>query len=331
MGSPTPATPNIRAVAQAAGVSTGTVSRALRHMPGLSEETRIRILEVAASLGYDTGKLRTRRLRRITLLLNRQHMALFQNPFYSLILQGLEEACKKASLALTYTTVGLGESLESVWNLHDPDGLICAGFMEDDLLERVAARGIPAVLLDYHWPGLESVNPDNLRGAFLATEGLILAGYKRIAYLYGNLAHYSIRLRMRGYRAALFQHGLLADPELEAEMSLPGEYIDESRRATEKLLALPQPPDAIFACSDVAAMAAIAVIRESGRSVPGDIGVVGFDDIPSAASHLPGLSTIQVDKAALATAAVERLLAISQGEEPCQPTLPVSLIRRASF
>ena len=331
MATPSLSSPNIRAVAVAAWVSTGSVSRALRNMPGLSEDTRARILEIAAAIGYDTGKLRVRRLRRITLLLNRQHMALFDNPFYSLILQGLEEACKQARLALSYTTVGLGDSLDSVWELHDPDGVICAGFMEDDVLDRIAKRGIPVVLLDYAWPGLESVNPDNVAGAFLATESLALAGYRRIAYLCGNLAHTSIRQRMRGYRAALYQHGMLADPELEAELVLPGDYIQETMNATRRLLALPQPPDAIFACSDVAAMAAIAAVREAGRSVPGDIGVVGFDDIPSAASHVPALSTIQVDKSGLTTLAVERLLAISQGAAATHPTLPVTLIRRASF
>jgi len=331
METPPSGSPNIRAVAAAAGVSTGTVSRALRNMPGLSEETRARILEVAAAMGYDTGKLRVRRLRRITLLLNRQHMALFQNPFYSLILQGMEEACKKANLALSYTTVGLGDSLDSVWDLHDPDGIVCAGFMEDDLLERISKRGIPVVLLDYSWPGIESVNPDNVTGAFLATENLILAGYKRIAYLYGNLAHTSIRLRMRGYLAALYKHGIPANPDLEAELTLPGEYVEEATKATQRLLALPERPDAIFACSDVAAMAAIATLRQAGLSVPGDIGVVGFDDIPSAASHMPTLSTIQVDKAALASIAVERLFAISQGAEAAHPILPVTFIRRGSF
>ena len=323
--------PSIRAVALAAGVSTGTVSRALKNLPGLSEATRAHVVAVASSLGYDTGKLRTRRLRRVTLLLNRMHRSQFHNPFYSLILHGVEEACHDTGLALSYTSIGPGDSLtETLWDRHDPDGLICAGFLEDDLLKRLHHRGRPMVLVDYHWQGVEAVNPDNEAGAFLATEHLIKAGYQRVAFLYAALAHYSIHMRMRGYRAALFKHGLLADPSLEEGMILPGDYVEEAKNAMRRLLAGPHRPDAVFACSDVAAMAAITVIREAGLSVPGDVGVVGFDDIPSSAGHTPSLSTIHVDTNGLGAQAVERLLAINQGEPILLPKLPVQLVERES-
>jgi DNA-binding LacI/PurR family transcriptional regulator len=323
--------PSIRAVAKAAGVSTGTVSRALKNLPGLSEDTRAHVVAVATELGYDTGKLRTRRLRRVTLLLSRMHRAQFHNPFYSLILHGVEEACRAAGLALSYTSIGSGDSLtEVLWNRHDPDGIICAGFLEDDLLKRLHHRGRPMVLVDYRWTGVESVNPDNETGAFLATEHLIEAGYQRIAYLYGSLAHYSIHMRMRGYRAALYKHGRLADPTLEEGMNLPGDYAEEAQEAMRRLLASPHPPDAVFACSDVAATSAMAVIKEAGLSVPGDIGVVGFDDLPSSASHTPSLSTIHVDTSGLGAQAVERLLAVNQGAPSQQPLLPVTLHVRDS-
>ena len=84
--------PNIRAVAKAAGVSPGTVSRALKAQPGLSEKTRKRVMEIATTLGYDTGKLRRTQLQRVILLLNRAHAAHFNNPFYSIVLHGVEEA-----------------------------------------------------------------------------------------------------------------------------------------------------------------------------------------------------------------------------------------------
>ena len=318
-------------MALAAGVSTGTVSRALKNLPGLSEETRAHVITVATDLGYDTGKLRTRRLRRVTLLLNRIHRSHFHNPFYSLILHGVEDACRNAGLALSYTSIGPGDSLtEVLWNRHDPDGLICAGFLEDDLLKRLHHRGRPMVLVDYNWQGVEAVNPDNEAGAFIATEHLIQAGYQRIAFLYGSLAHYSIHMRMRGYRAALYKHGRLADPTLEEGMNLPGDYEAEAKHAMRRLLAGANPPDAVFACSDVAAMAAMTVLREAGISVPQQMGVVGFDDIPSSASHTPSLSTIHVDTAGLGAKAVERLLAINQGSAIQQPRLPVEFVARDS-
>lgn len=323
--------PNIRSIATAAGVSTGTVSRALRNLPGLSEATREEILGIANRLGYDTSRLRIRPLQRVTLLLNRQHMALFHNPFYSLILHGVEEACRHKNLALSYTTIGPSDSIaDSIWARHDPDGLICAGYLEDDLMKRLAKHGRPMVIVDSAWPGIESINPENEHGAFLATEHLIQAGYQRIAYLYGSLAHHSIQLRMRGYRAALFKHGRLADPSLEMGLQLPGDYMEAARAATRRLFESPNPPDAIFACSDIAAMSAISALKELGLSVPEDVGVIGFDDIPSAQEHSPSLSTIRVDKSGLGSRAIERLLAIHSGEAPVNLCLPVELVARQS-
>ena len=322
---------SIRQVAAAAGVSLGSVSRALKNQPGLTEETRRHILEVANRLGYDTGRLRGSRLRRVTLLLHRQHSPLTGNQFYSHVIQGAETICRENGIALSFCSISPTDPVrEMLMPLHEPDGFLCVGYLEPELVAELVATGRPTVLVDYRWRELSSVNADNEGGAIAATERLIAAGRRRIAYIHGPLSHHSILQRMRGYRAALFRNGIPADPQLEVALDLPDDYDHATAAAITQLLGLASPPDAVFAYNDSCALAAIRTIQQAGLRVPEDIAVIGFDDIAAAATSSPALATLAVDKEAMGEIGMRLLLEAAAGEAPKHVSAPVALIERAS-
>ncbi|MEZ2350641.1 LacI family DNA-binding transcriptional regulator [Caballeronia sp. RCC_10] len=302
----------IRDVARAASVSIGTVSRALKNQPGLSEATRVRVVEVAQRLGYDSAQLRTR-IRRVMFLLHRQHNNFAVSPFFSQVLHGFEEACRERRLVPSVLTAGPTQDLGQQMRLHAPDAIAVAGFVEPELLAHLQTLARPIVLIDLHAPGFRSVNIDNAKGASMAMAHLFATGRRRIAFIGGSLAHHSIAQRALGYRKAYFDAGLLFDPTLEinAQAGLPADLA--AADAMERLLADARArsnplPDAVFAYNDAAALAAMRVCLAHGLRVPEDIAFVGFDDIPAAAHSTPPLSTVAVDKEALGRRGVELLL-----------------------
>ena len=325
----------IRDVARAASVSIGTVSRALKNQPGLSEATRVRVVEVAQQLGYDSGQLRTR-IRRVTFLLHRQHNNFAVSPFFSHVLNGFEEACRERRLVPSVLTAGPTQDLAQQMRLHAPDAIAVAGFVEPELLAHLHSLARPTVLIDLRAPGFRSVNIDNVKGASLAMQHLFAQGRRRIAFIGGSLAHYSIAQRALGYRKAYFDAGQLFDPTLEiiTQPGLPADLAaaDAMERLIADARAQSSPlPDAVFAYNDAAALAAMRVCLAHGLRVPDDVAFVGFDDIPAAAQSTPPLSTVTVDKEALGRRGVELLLE-DQSSPPSQADtlVAVNFVPRAS-
>lgn len=325
----------IRDVARAASVSIGTVSRALKNQPGLSEATRVRVVEVAQQLGYDSAQLRTR-IRRVTFLLHRQHNNFAVSPFFSHVLNGFEQACRERRLVPSVLTAGPTQDLAQQMRLHAPDAIAVAGFVEPELLAHLHSLNRPTILIDLRAPGFRSVNIDNIRGAALAMQHLFALGRRRVAFIGGSLAHHSISQRALGYRLAYFEAGLLFNPMLEINTQ-PGIAADlAAADAMERLIvqarAKSNPlPDAVFAYNDAAALAAMRVCLAHGLRVPEDIAFVGFDDIPAAAQSTPPLSTVTVDKEALGRRGVDLLLEDSPNTlDPADTLVPVNFIPRAS-
>jgi DNA-binding LacI/PurR family transcriptional regulator len=329
----------IRDVARAASVSIGTVSRALKNQPGLSEATRVRVVEVAQQLGYDSAQLRTR-IRRVTFLLHRQHNNFAVSPFFSHVLNGFEQACRERRLVPSVLTAGPTQDLAQQMRLHAPDAIAVAGFVEPELLAHLHSLNRPTILIDLRAPGFRSVNIDNIRGAALAMQHLFALGRRRVAFIGGSLAHHSISQRALGYRLAYFEAGLLFDPMLEINTQ-PGIAADlAAADAMERLIAQARAqartqssplPDAVFAYNDAAALAAMRVCLAHGLRVPQDIAFVGFDDIPAAAQSTPPLSTVTVDKEALGRRGVDLLLEDNPNTlDPADTLVPVNFIPRAS-
>nr|WP_229452150.1 LacI family DNA-binding transcriptional regulator [Massilia niastensis] len=309
-------------------MSIGTVSRALKNQAGMTEATRDKVREAALRLGYDLGQLKKGRIRRIAFLLHSQHNTLASSPFFSPVLHGAEEACRREGVALSFIAVGPAEPVLGQIRLHQADAILCAGFFEPEVLVALQEVGKPIVLVDMHRRGFTSVNPDNMRGGYLATQHLLRCGRKRIAMLSGSLAHYSIQQRNRGFRQALFDARVHADPDLE--VIVPAMEGDEGVvEAMRSLLSLPKPADAVFCYNDSTALAAMKYCLNEGMKIPHDLAIVGFDDIAAASAAIPPLSTVRVDKEALGRAGVELLLQ-KPDDNPSQITLPVDIIVRES-
>ena len=320
----------IRDIARAANVSIGTVSRALKNQPGLSEATRLRVVETARRLGYDAAQLRPR-IRRLTFLLHRQHNNFGSSPFFSHVLHGVEDACRAHGIVPSLLTAGPTEDVVEQLRLHAPDAIAVAGFVEPETLAAIAAMQRPLVLIDLWAPNMRSVNLDNAAGAALAMRHLFALGRKRVAFIGGSLAHYSIAQRALGYRRAFFEAGLLFDPSLETSIDAHLPPDEGAALAMQRLLDAHGPeraPNAVFAYNDVAALAAMRVALARGLRVPEDIAFVGFDDIPASAHATPALTTIAIDKEALGARGVQLLLEDTPGELTVR--LPATLVVRAS-
>ncbi|WMW80178.1 LacI family DNA-binding transcriptional regulator [Undibacterium cyanobacteriorum] len=319
----------IRDIAKATGLSLGTISRALKNQSGLTESTRVRVFEVARQLGYDFSKLKSGRVRRIAFLLHRQHNTLSSSPFFSPVLHGAEAACRREGIALSFVAIGPAEPVMEQIRIHQPDAILCAGFFEPEILHAIRAAGKPLVLIDMYLDDFTSINPDNRLGGYLATRHLIQSGRKRIAMLSGPSAHYSIQERVHGFRKALYDAKMLANPELE--IAIPHHANEEAsvKKAMLKLLAMTQPPDAVFCYNDTTALTAMHACLEAGLKIPHDIAIVGFDNISAAAKSNPPLTSIHVDKEALGAEGVAMLLRKAQ-DEAVDKTLAVQLMVRES-
>lgn len=326
MNSPAPIT--LRDLAAAVGVSVGTVSRALKNQPGLSEHTRDEVLRKAQELGYDVMRLRGGKPKRILFLLNRYHASLSDNPFYSVVLHGVEEVCREENVSLSLLSVGAGDPISSWIRRHEPDALIAAGYFDNETLADFRAAELPMVLVDHFSSDAFCVNDDNLRGAWLATNHLIEQGCEHVAMICGPESHHSIRLRSRGYRKALFDAGRLADPDMEVVLDPSMDYASAAAEAMQRLMNLENPPDAVFAYNDATAMYAMEYCLSKGMVLPNDMLFVGYDDIAASSRFRPSLTTVRVDKEELGRSAAQRLI---QNEHlPGEVLLPVELIVRES-
>jgi LacI family transcriptional regulator len=202
----------------------------------------------------------------------------------------------------------------------------------DALLEMIAATGTPCVCIERPADprfGFGSVVVDDAAGAFEATAYLLDRGHRRIAHLAGDHRYTSARVRRAGYERALTMRDLPLDPALVQGESWAPFAVDE---ALTRLMALPDPPTAIFAASDSLAFRAVELSRAAGRRIPDDLAVVGFDDIPLAQEMVPPLTTVQIPLNEVGRLAARRLLDLI-GREDAPPTtdvLPVHLIRRGT-
>ncbi|WP_442775094.1 LacI family DNA-binding transcriptional regulator [Sphaerotilus montanus] len=318
----------VRDIANAAGVSVGTVSRALKNQRGLSDETRRHVRQVAADLGYDLSRLRSGKAPRLVFLIHRHHSNFAVNPFFAEVMHGVEEGCRQFGVAPTLLSARQGDAVGKLLKLHEPDALLVAGYFEDEVLAQLTDLGLPLVLVDGWIPGCAAVNPDNTGGGYQATRHLLDLGRQRLAYIAGSLAHFSIRERSRGYRRALFEAGVLADPDLEA-LAPPGlDDAEGAAAAMRTLLRRRVRPDAVFAYNDSAALAAMRVCLNAGLRIPEDIAFVGFDDIPAARYGAIPLTTLRVDKQELGRTGVEML--VGGGAMPQEMVMGVELMVRES-
>ncbi len=325
-------------VAEAAGVSQSTVSRALAGDTSISEPTRKRVTEAAARLNYqvDENAARLRRGRTGTLALvmicrpgqDRKDL----NPFYFAL---LGSTCAAAAARGYEVLVAFQDSAANFWGhfqeRRKADGLIVIGTSEN-----TAAWDYFGSLGEVnHWvcwvapsDDFPWVRSDNHAGAMLATRHLLVRGYRKIVCIGSETSpQRQFKERFDGYSAAMRDAGL--EPVLQRiERGLERE--EQGRRATAALIDSDQPFDAIFGVSDEIALGGLKELTTRGFRVPDDIGVVGFDGVRAGAWSNPQLTTVESDFEVAGSLLVDRLIATIGGDAPSPRRVPVQLVVRGS-
>lgn len=302
--------PTLEEVARLAGVGRGTASRVVNGSDHVSARTREAVERAVRELGYVPNQaarsLKTRRTDTVALVIAEDEQRVFGEPFFAGLVRGISRAVEASSRRLVLSLVPTGEQLARLGQFLTPqhvDGVLVAS-MHDGL-------GLPEGLdVPVVYAGRPSdaaaayVDIDNRGGSKLAVDHLISRGRRRIGYISGPQDMSSGRDRLDGYRDGLKAAGLPFDQTLVAA----GDYGDRSgAAAARELLARVGDLDAICAANDPMALGAIRELTAQGRSVPGDVAVVGFDGSAAALSASPALTTVDQPLALMGEAMVDLL------------------------
>lgn len=299
-------------VARLAGVSTSTVSHVINKDRFVSEAIRLRVEDAIRTLNYAPSalarSLKLNQTRTIGMLITAS-----SNPFFSELVRGVERSCFERGYSLVLCNTDgdeqrMNRNLETLLQKR-VDGLLllCTETHQPSpaIMKRYPA--IPTVMMDWSpFDGDSDVIQDNsLLGGDIATRYLIDKGYTRIACVTGPLDKTPARLRLEGYRAAMRRAGLRVaeDYEVIGDFEFAG-----GLRAMQSLLALPEPPQAVFMGNDAMAVGAYQALYQAGLRIPQDVALVGYDDIELASYMTPPLTTIHQPKDELGELAIDVLI-----------------------
>ncbi|MFN2299607.1 MAG: LacI family DNA-binding transcriptional regulator [Anaerolineales bacterium] len=327
----------IEEIAKMAGVSRSTVSRVINNDPHVRESTRARVLEVIRRVNFKPSAvargLASGRTRIIGLIFPTAQSSLFTDPYYPGLVQGITTACNANDYSVMLWLTNPEQEQSTVHQLTSNsllDGLVIASYLIDDpLLEALTTSQTPFLLIGRHPSNnnLNYIDADNMNGAREAVVHLLRLGRQRIATITGPSKMIAGIDRLEGYKRAFTERGLRPEPALIVE----GDFT-ESGGYNSMMRLIPQNPDAVFVASDGMAMGALRALNETGRRVPEDVAVVGFDDIPAASHMDPPLTTVRQDIPRLGQLAAETLIQIlAEGMmPPHRLVLPTELVIRSS-
>lgn len=326
-------------IAQKSGVSLSTVSLVLNDKPGLPQETRQRVINVARELGYETRSvtpvaIKPLSLQTIGMLVKRAQgdsAPPSSNIFFSHVIAGIEAGCRMENISLLYSTLlvdGNNNSLEVPKLIYDArvDGMMLVGnYVDEKINDALHQRNIPVVLVEAFCCSGEydSVVINNEDGAYQAISHLIEKGHHHIAFV-GSFpdSRLSFRYRRQGYCKALTDFGISETYFADCSHNNREQVI----QATRDLLVNNPQITAIFGCNDEVSIIAMHGILEAGKRVPQDVSIIGFDDNASAENTIPPLTTIHVDKVGMGRLAVQ--LMINRAENPDQGYVTMHLHTR---
>jgi LacI family transcriptional regulator len=314
-------TATIRDVARQARVSLKTVSRVINRESSVRDETRERVLRAIEVLDYQPDlsarSLRSAKSYAIGLVYDNP------NPYYIIAVQeGALRSCREMGFGLQIhpcdsKSPRLAEELRDLAHRSRLAGLVLAPPMSEEmeLLRELAALGIPLVRIisaaEDPADGFPCVFVDDRDAAYEITAYLIKLGHTRIGFLWGGRQHRSSPERFKGYAKALEEYGIAMDNELVLE----GDYsFDDGFRGARRLLALGDPPTAIFGSNDEIAAGVLAAARAAGLHVPYDLSVAGFEDSPFSRHSWPSLTTARQRTELIAERATRQLIASFRGE-----------------
>ncbi len=327
---------SVREISRRTGYSPATVSNALNNKRGVSDETANEIRRVAADMGYR----RSNKLRQVQFVMGRNSgRMLDEGSFRLAVVNGVEEEARVNGLTVSYITVELSDSetcqRELAAIMSDPSaGIILLGTeMTQRDYDLFAKCPVPLVLVDGQSDNhfFESILFSNEGSAYRAVRHLVRQGHRDIGYLAGKLRIRNFPLRERGYERALAEVGVRPQPKFRVPLGT-----DKMESAYRDMLAWlkadPEMPTAFFAENDALAVGAMKALAEAGFDIPGDVSMVGFDDVEFASIVHPALTTVHVPRTDLGRIAVRKL--IEQVEHPmpytCVTHMSTTFVERES-
>lgn len=327
--------PTLVEVAERAGVSRSVASRALNNAPHVSRSKREAVERAARQLGYvpnpSARALATRQTGAAALVVSGEDPSIFADPFYAQVIVGASQALEEADLHLMLCLAASERGRTRVAELlrsRGADGVMLMALRENDPLIRMAQEAEIPVVFGGRPVGSAPrwyVDVDNVGGAREATEYLVSLGRTRVAAICGRLDTEAGRARYRGHRDALLGAGLDPLPPQE------GDFTELSGAAAMAVLLADHPDlDGVFAANDNMAAGALRTLRASGRAVPGDVAVVGFDDLTVAQVADPPLTTVHQPITALGREMARMLVTLINGQDPTPLILPTRLVTRSS-
>jgi LacI family transcriptional regulator len=302
----------------------------------VASATREKILKAIDELGYKPNviarSLRLQKTFTLGLILPDTY-----NPYFAEVVRGVEMVAfqRGYSVMLCHSNYDPKQEIQYILalNAERAAGVLWFPATDDPKPARLLADyGIPVVMLDRIVSGFEtpSVMANNFLGGYLATQHLLALGHRLVGCITRPVELFHSQERLRGYRAALDEHGLAENANLIVR---GGFRLEDGYEATKRLLSQQPLPSAIFAYNDIMAIGALRAAREMGLHVPQDLSVVGFDDIPQAAFTDPALTTVRVPKLEMGCRGAELLLEVIDAKNPNaspSPLLEVELIVRES-
>ena len=323
----------IREVARRAGVSTATVSRALNRPEKVRPETRERVLQAVRETHFVfdgiAASMISRRSRTIGLII-----PTITNSIYAASTQSIQHTAQAAGYTVLLGVSEFSPRMEAdlAQRLLERrvDGLILTGGNHDQsLIEKMQTNGVPFLITwklmrAKDWP---SVSFDNYKAAWSAVEFLVSLGHRRVGLICGRTDVNDRALdRRQAFEDCLKRHGLAVDPSLIYERDFE---MEEGASAMSAMLDTPEPPTAVFCANDIQAIGALSQCRERGLSVPGDISIIGFDDLPVTSYTRPKLTTVRVPAHDMGRRAAEIMIASIERQIPLQSVeLNTELIAR---
>lgn len=328
-------TSTIADVAAAAGVSKATVSRVLGgHFRHVRPETRQRVEEAIRALEYRPStvarSLASHRTFTVGMLVSD-----VANPFYGDVIHGVEDQAIGAgyNVLLANTNYDATRGLAQIRSLvdHRTDGvLIMSSSVSDDWLDELVCSNTAAVVLDWaarRMPGVSTIEVDFAPGIEDAAALLLSLGHRRIAHVAGPLNLRTCCDRRDAFLKGLAAGGIQPDEVLIATGTLT---IDGGRKAWRLLAEQRRAPTAVFCANDLMALGVLSAGRADGLRVPGDLSIVGLDDIWLASQFDPSLTTVALPRYEIGMLAVDMLLSLLAGNEPERRAVSTSLIVRRS-
>ncbi len=310
--------PTIAIIAKEAGVSPPTVSKVINGRSDVSLETRRRVERIIRDHGYTRPGRSNRQAPLLELVFHE-----LESEWALEIVMGVERVAREHGLAVVITemhgrrTPGRGW-IEGVLNRRATGVIAVFSNLNETMQTQLKTRGIPFVVVDPTGEPLHdtpSVGATNWSGGLAATRHLLGLGHRRVGVITGPQEILCSRARLDGYRAAMDAAGAPLDPELIRHGDF---HVEAGIRNGRELLRLPDRPTAIFAGNDLQALGVYQAARDAGLSVPEDLSVVGFDDLPVAGWVSPPLTTIRQPLEQMAVTAARLVISLARGERPTE-------------